>query len=139
MNALLINLEVKLGIINACLPVKKPVFDKLGKIRPFITLLTWCSQWKLRKNSDLAGHGILPLGRNQNGPSRIRRESYHKFSDDSLADGQIPASKSARLPQLLQSKTYYPQKKWGNGSLEMETRKAGQVVTQIDVGNDRGI
>ena len=138
LNALLVNLEVTLGITNACLPVLKPVFNRLGNIRPFTTLLTWSSQWKLRKNSDASSHGILSLGRNQNGPSRIRRDSYHKFSDDSSPDGQVQASKSS-TSQLLQSKPYYPQKKWGNGSLEMATRKAGQVITQIDGGHHRGI
>ncbi|KAK0515818.1 hypothetical protein JMJ35_001852 [Cladonia borealis] len=139
LNALLVNLEVKLGIINACLPVMKPVFNKLGKIGPFTASSIWSSQWRLKGNRDASGHRILSLRKYENRPSHIRRDSYHKFSDDSLPDGQVPASKSATFPQQLQSKPYYPQKKWGNGSLEMATGKAGQVITQIDGGHHRGI
>ena len=133
LNALLVNLEVMLGITNACLPVIKPVFSKLRRTSPFTASLIWISQWNLRKNSDASDHRILWLGRNQNGPSHIRRNSYHKFSDDSSPDGQVPASKSSIFPQLLLSKPYCPQSQLDNGSLEMATGKVNQVISQTDV------
>ena len=89
LNALLVNLEVMLGIINAWLPVMKPVFNRLGRIRPFTAPSFWSSQWKLKKNSDASGHRILSLGRKQHWPSCIRRDIYHKFSDDSSPKGQV--------------------------------------------------
>ena len=139
LNALLVNLEVMLGITNACLPVMKPVFSKLHKTSPFTASLIWISQWNPRKNSDPSDHRILSLGRNQNGPSHIRRDSYYKFSDESSPDGQVPASKSSILPQLLLSKPYCPQNQWGNGSLEMAVSQVDQVIGQTDVDRHHGI
>ena len=133
LDALLVNLEVMLGITNACLPIMKPVFNKLGKTGPFTASLIRISQWNLRKSSDASGHRILSLGRNQNGPSHIRRDYYHRFSDDSSPNGQVPASQSSKFPQQQLSKPYCPQDQWDNGSLEMTTGKVGQVITQIDV------
>ena len=139
LNALLVNLEVELGITNACLPVMKPVFNRLGKTGLFTTSLIRNFQWTLRKSNAVSGHRILSLGRNQNGPSHIRRDSYHKFCDDSSPNGQIPASQSSTFPQQKLSKPYCLQDLRGNGSLEIATGKAGQVITQIDVDDHHGV
>ena len=135
LNALLVNLEVMLGITNACLPVMKPVLNKLGEIRPFTALSIWISQWNVRNNSDAADRHILSRGRNQNRSSHIRRDSYHIFSDDHSPKAQAPKSKFSTFPQQLLSKPYRPQNQWDNGSLEMASGKRGQVITHIEVGH----
>ena len=121
LNALLVNLEVKLGIINACLPVMKPVFKKLrNKLRhpgPFTASSIWSPQWKLKRDR------------------HIRRDYYHEFSDDCSPKGQVSASKSSTFPLQQLSRPYCPQYQWG----KMATSEADQVTTQIDVGHHRGI
>ena len=134
LNALLVNLEVMLGITNACLPVMKPVLNKLGELRPFTTLSIWMSQWNLRRNRDASRH-ILSLERDQNRSNHIRRDSYHIFSDGSSPKAQILASESSAFPQQLLSEPYWPQNLWEDGSLEMATSKGGQIITQIDAGH----
>lgn len=138
LNALLVNLEVMLGITNACLPVMKPVLDKLGEIRPFTGISIRMSQLNLRRNRDASDRHIQSLGRNQNRSNHIRRDSYQIFSDDYSSKNQAPASKSSRFPQQLVSKPYWPRYQWENGSLEMATGKGGQVITQINAGHHHG-
>ena len=115
LDALLVNLEVMLGFTNACLPVMKPVFNKLRNAGPFTASSIWSPQWKLKRNR------------------HIRRDYFHRFSDDSSPNGQVPASQSSTFRQQQLSKPYCPQGQWDNGSLEMTTGKVGQVITQIDV------
>ena len=138
LNALLVNLEVMLGITNACLPVMKPVLNRVGEIRPFTSLSIWMSQWNPRRNRDASDRHILSLGRNQNRSTHIRRDSYHIFSDDSSPKAQVLASQSSTFPQQLVSKPYWPQNRWESGSLEMATGKGGQVVTRIEAGHHHG-
>lgn len=97
MIALLTCLEALLGVVNACLPVMKPVFNKIAF---FASFSPWTARWTLGEHSQgsrtpRSVHSSLGRSRNRpkiSQPRRIaHRPSLLMFSNESATSSQSPA------------------------------------------------
>ncbi|KAK3177236.1 hypothetical protein OEA41_008565 [Lepraria neglecta] len=101
--AFLVDLEVLLGIINACLPVMKPVSNKLGGANLFASLSRRTSSWTAGKRSHASrsNHNRIPsLEKNDSCDRRkhvVLEGSYQIVSQVSLPKGVGHGLKAAYL------------------------------------------
>ena len=83
--ALLTNLESSLGMVNACLPVTKPAFEKLKSTSSIRGLLEWTSS---KRSSVRSGEYEMPSKRKEIGwqlgdqPKRVMRRNSHDSAID---------------------------------------------------------
>ena len=119
-----------LGVINACLPVMKPVFSKVGQSSIFSSISTWRSSrasGKPRSNHISASGGARQISK----PRQItHRPSHMMFSPEFLesadSQGSSPAGPSSRF--------HLPASKWRIGALEIE--KGSRVNMTTDWAGD---
>ena len=115
--ALLANLEALLGVTNACLPVMKPIFNKLGEKRVFESLVIWTSKLTSgkRKLNPRSNHGYGPSSSDgnfalyHNKPKRVMRKDSHLTFPQSPTKseeytGSSPVKSKYRLPETLWEK-----------------------------------
>lgn len=141
MIALLTCLEVLLGVINACLPVMKPIFNKLKGIRAFAFLSTWGStsatgrrSHASRSNSKHRATSRKRIGTPiADGPNSIAHKSSHPMFPQYLSS-QIgsPTSSGATSPRRQISNFHRPMPPWNYGSLETVGGKALDPETEWD-------
>ncbi|KAL2041589.1 hypothetical protein N7G274_005971 [Stereocaulon virgatum] len=120
--ALLADLEVLLGVINACLPVMKPALKKLGAADFSAILLTWNSSWTVGKRSHTSRshHNRSMSSKDKRGselcPQIDRKGGYQMSSYGSPNDEEIALSATPRSPPQVLSKHYVRSKQWDDGS-----------------------
>ncbi|KAL2052939.1 hypothetical protein ABVK25_006880 [Lepraria finkii] len=139
MIAFLVDLEVWPGIINACLPVMKPDFNRLGEANLFASLSRRTSIWTASKRSYIlrSNHNRIPsLEKNDSGDRRkhvVREGSYQMISQVSLPKGQNGGSASPTAPQQVLSKNHVQGEQWGYNSLGTRRIDKILVITRWDI------
>ena len=138
MIALLTCLEALLGIINACLPVMKPVLGRLGATSIF-------SSFRMRTpkvhkiysgrpigNPDLSEGRIYP----HISPPRqiVHRNSLHMFSPGLPADVRAPSTPLPNFSLRPLSRFYLPRAEWDHGSSKSRKDKGTSTITIWDYG-----
>ena len=118
MIAFLVDLEVLLGTINACLPVMKPLFNKLGGASLFASLSRRTTSWTAGKRSHASrsNHNRIPsLEKNHSGDRRkhvVHGGSYRMISQVSLPKGKNGGSASPTALQQVLSKNHVQGEQW---------------------------
>lgn len=142
MIALLTCLEALLGVINACLPVMKPIFNMLGDTRALAFLATWNSTWTGSRRSHASRSNRTHQSkarRSEGGPAGsgskgIKRKASHlMFSQDLPSEIRSPMASGATSPRRPVSKFHRPMGQWDYGSLETVDANAIHVKTDWDV------
>lgn len=141
--ALLTCLEALLGIVNACLPVMKPIFSKLGAISIFSSFRTRTST----VNSSIHNKS-LRAGRKNHVSSRggkyphispprqiVHKESLLMFSSDLPLDVRAPSIPLPTFSWRPLSRYYLPRAEWEHDPSEMRKDNGIGVTTDWDVGH----
>ena len=134
--ALLTCLEALLGIINACLPVIKPVFRRLGATSIFSSF--WMRTLKIQSihSGRRIGNQVLREGRiyTHISPPRqiVHRNSVHIFSPGLSADVRAPSIPLPKLSLRPLSKFYLPRAEWDHGSSNSREDKSSSTITVWD-------
>ena len=83
MITLLTCLESSLGVVNACLPVSKPVFDKLKPA----SLIEALSGYRSRERSDPSSYGRMPAEPKQGSVPLVdqeKRDMQRRFEESAV-------------------------------------------------------
>ncbi len=139
--ALLTCLEALLGVINACLPVMKPIFTKLGANSIF-------SSFRTRTPTVNPGTPTrVPQARQKNHPSSrggkyphispprqiVHKESLLMFSPDLPTDTQAPSIPLPSFSWRPLSRYYLPRADWEHDPSEMRKENGIGVTTDWDL------
>lgn len=141
--ALLTCLEGLLGVINACLPVMKPVFSKLGGATKISTSL----RTRTPTINSGSGNGIPQTSCQNHTSSRERRlprispprqivhkQSLPMFSPDLLTDVRAPSIPLPNFSLRPFSKFYPPRAEGEHDPSEMRKEKGIGIATDWDLG-----
>ena len=116
MIALLTCLEALLGIINACLPVMKPVFRRLGATSIFGSFRMRTPKLQTIYSGRPIRNPMLREGRiyPQISPPRqiVHRDSLHMFSPGLPADDRAPSIPLPNFSLRPFSRFYLPRAEW---------------------------
>lgn len=141
--ALLTCLEGLLGVINACLPVMKPVFNKLGATRIFSSLRTRTPTKNagsrndipraIRKNHTSSGEVKYP----RISPPRqiVHKESLLMFSSDLPTDVRAPSIPLPSFSWRPLSRFYLPRGEWEHDPSKTGKDKGIGITTDWDIGD----
>ena len=144
MIALFTCLEGLLGVINACLPVMKPVFSKLGGATRIFTSL------RARTPTINSGsHNGIPQASCKNHTSSrggrhprisppmqiVHKESPLMFSPDLPIDVRAPSIPLPSFSWRPLSRFYLPRAEWEHDPSEMRKEKGIGIVTDSDMGH----
>ena len=138
--ALFTCLEALLGIINACLPVLKPVVSKLRSTGMFGSFWTKTSTATSPRHiaspgSRRADH--LWHGKNLRiSPPRqiVHKESLHMFSPDLLTDVRAPSIPLPSFSWRPLSRFYLPRAEWEHDPLDPREDRGTDTTTHRYVG-----
>lgn len=139
--ALLADLEVLLGVVNACLPVMKPALKKLGEAKFSAILLTWTPSWTVGKRSHASrSHHDRNLSPNDKRSSEPRQQIDHKgayqmLSYESSTDDKTALSATPRSPPQVLSKHYVRSKQWDYSSSDSRDVDRIHANTERDIEN----
>ena len=136
MIALLTCLEALLGVINACLPVMKPIFSRLGATSIF-------SSFRLRTPKEQEAYSGRPIGNQVLREGRIyphispprqivHRNSVHIFSPGLQADVRAPSIPLPIFSSPPLSKFYLPRAEWDHGPSRSRKDKSVSTTTVWD-------
>ena len=131
MIALLTCLEALLGVVNACLPVMKPIFSRLGAI----------SSFRMRTPKIQNDHSGRPIGNQVLREGRIyphispprqivHKNSLHMFSPDLPADVRAPSIPPPIFSWRPLSRFRLPRAEWDH--YPPESRKDKGISTMTD-------
>lgn len=141
--ALLTCLEGLLGVINACLPVMKPVFSKLGGATNSLT------SWRTKTTTINSGsgngvpqanpksHTLSREGKLQriNPPRQIvHKQSHLMFSSDLPTDVRAPSIPLPSFSWRPLSRFYLPRAEWERDPSEMRKERGIGITTDRDLG-----
>lgn len=139
MIALLTCLEALLGVINACLPVMKPVFSKWGARSIFSSFRTKTPTGtsnkpisaRNRKDDSSRGGGKHPYI----SPPRqiVHKNSLHMFSPDLPADVRAPSIPLPSFSWRPLSRFYLPRTDWEHDPLELKKDSGVGITTDWNV------
>lgn len=144
MIALLTCLEALLGVINACLPVMKPVFTKLCTTNIF-------SSFRIRTTTrDTSIGGDVPRAKRKDhtasrgnypriSPPRqiVHKESLLMFSPDPPIDVRAPSIPLPNFSWRPLSRFYLPRAEWEHDTSETKKNNGTGGTTEWDFGYRR--
>ncbi len=146
MMALLTCLEALLGVMNACLPVMKPIYNKLRETRALAFLSTWNSTWFAGRRSHVSRSTRNPSssGRKQKscpGSGRprgvVHKSSHSMLSQDMPSDIGSATSSGPTSPRMRITKPHLPSPSWIYNSLEEGKSNAIHIKTDWRVDEQR--
>lgn len=136
MIALLTCLEALLGVINACLPVMKPIFSRLGAASIFSSFRMRTPKVQNTYPGRPAGNQVLREGRVYPyiSPPRqiVYRNSLHMFSPDLPADVRAPSIPLPNFSLRPLSRFYIPRAEWDHGPSKSRKDKGSSTMTVWD-------
>lgn len=144
MIALFTCLEGLLGVTNACLPVMKPVFSKLGEAtRIFSSLRT-----RTPTTNSGSRNGIPQASSKGRASSRgpkyprispprqiVHKESLLMFSPDLPIDVRAPSIPLPSFSWRPLSRFYLPRAEWEHDPSETKKEKGIRIATDRDMGH----
>lgn len=144
MIALLTCLEALLGVINACLPVMKPVFSKLGATSIFSTFRTRTPTAGSDKptgtpRSNCKNHMLHGREKHPHiSPPRqiVHKDSLLMFSPDFPTDVRAPSIPLPSFSWRPLSRFYLPRAEWEHDPSELRKDNGIGITTDWDVGHD---
>ena len=138
--ALLTCLEALLGVINACLPVLKPIVSKLRATGMFSSLWTKTSTaTSPRRIASPRSHRTDQLWRGKNlriSPPRqiVHKDSFHMFSPDLPTDVRAPSIPLPSFSWRPLSRFYLPRVEWEHDPLDPRENSGTDITTHRYVG-----
>ena len=136
MIALLTCLEALLGVINACLPVMKPIFSRLGATSIFSSFRMRTPKVQNEYSGRPIGNQVLREGRiyPHISPPRqiVHRNSVHIFSPGLSADVRAPSIPLPNFSLRPLSKFYLPRAEWDHGPSKSRKDKSVSTMTVWD-------
>lgn len=136
MIALLACLEALLGVINACLPVMKPIFSRLGATSIFSSFRMRTPKVQNMYSGRPMGNQVLCEGRMYPhiSPPRqiVHRDSLHMFSPGLPADVRAPSTPLPNFSLQPLSKFYLPRTEWDHGPSKSRKGKGVSTITVWD-------
>ena len=136
--ALLTCLEALLGVINACLPVMRPIFSKLGATGMFSSFWTRTPTATSRKpintpRSNRTAHFWCGGGKYPHiSPPRqiVHKDSVHMFPSDLPTEVRAPSIPLPNFSWRPLSRFYLPKAEWEHDPSEL--RKDNEIGTTTD-------
>ena len=136
MIALLTCLEALLGVINACLPVMKPIFSRLGTTSIFSSFRMRTPKEQNEYLGRPIGNQVLREGRMYPhiSPPRqiVHRDSLHMFSPGLQADVRAPSTPLPNSSLQPLSKFYLPRTEWDHSPSKSRMDKSVSTMTVWD-------
>ena len=140
--AMLTCLEALLGVVNSCLPVMKPIFNKLRQTQALAFLSSWNSTWRGSKRNHMSlsgGDDIRSARSRKSWPASSRskaivhKDSYQMHSREAPSKFGNAISLDRELPPTPVSKSNHPAILEDQESLEQSDRIVVRVDTTWDV------
>ena len=140
--ALLTCLEAQLGIINACLPVLKPIIGKLGATGIFSSFWTRTPTATSRKpvntprsnREDNLRRGGAKYPHISPPRQIVHKDSLHMFSPDLPTDVRAPSIPLPSFSWRPLSRFYLPRAEWDYDPSELRKDSGIAITTVGDVG-----
>ena len=141
--ALLTCLEALLGLINACLPVMKPIFSKLGATGMFSSFWTRTATATSRKpintprsnRTEYLWRGGIKYPYISPPRQIVHKDSVHMFSPDLPTDVRAPSIPLPSFSWRPLSGFYLPRAEWEHDPAELRKDNENGITTEWDVGH----